>query len=66
MRIRLVQSKKLDLLSGAGLNLVAQILERHMTPDYYPLSLNALVAAIHGHAGGQMVHELHTHGGEGP
>lgn len=29
MRIRLVQSKKLDLLSGAGLNLVAQILERH-------------------------------------
>ena len=31
MRIRLVQSKKRDLLSGAGLNLVAQILERHTT-----------------------------------
>ena len=29
MRIKLVKSEKLDLLSGAGLNLVGQILERH-------------------------------------
>ena len=29
MRIKLMKSEKLDLLSGAGLNLVGQILERH-------------------------------------
>jgi hypothetical protein len=29
MRIKFVKSEKLDLLSGAGLNLVGQILERH-------------------------------------
>ena len=31
MRIKFVKSEKLDLLSGAGLNLVGQILERHTT-----------------------------------
>jgi hypothetical protein len=31
MRIKFVKSEKLDLLSGAGLNLLGQILERHTT-----------------------------------